>query len=335
MAEDRTVKTIEELERELNQVRDERDAARLLLERERQTISAMNDASESVARMEYHREEHRSGVEPRPHELAAAKAVDEWLAVEVGAKKHWWPSWEEMMALEREHSGSPVVDALRRITGLSLAPLSQVLDTVRFLTHVGGPWRARALRLLREAREALGATTDDDVPEMARSLLKRSSPGLRTWRFSEPNRNGEGWWVAFIDEAGCFSVLSDFGDFAHRWPSSPESLGEPNLVRFLARAGADYVLGKIARHDWFDAEASEKKVRAHLIERGDEEIAATVTIRNEVALWTAIYDFSIDDEDESIRRYELDFPPQARAFMANIWPRIVVQLKAAIARGDA
>lgn len=158
---------------------------------------------------------------------------------------------------------------------------------------------------------------------------------VKTWRFSEPNRNGEGWWIAFIDEAGCFSVLSDFGDYAYRWPSSPESLGAPNLVRAAVRFDGGYVLQKLADNDWFDAEATEKAVKQALVSRDDREVAEVVRIGNEFDLHTAVHDYDLHQEamDGELARY--DYPPQAREFIKQIWPRIVEQLKAAIERGDA
>lgn len=42
---------------------------------------------------------------------------------------------------------------------------------------------------------------------------------VTTWRYHMPNdrATGEGWAVCFLDSIGCFSVLSDYGDYGYRW----------------------------------------------------------------------------------------------------------------------
>lgn len=156
------------------------------------------------------------------------------------------------------------------------------------------------------------------------------SAPVKTWRFSEPNRKGEGWWIAFLDEAGALAVLSDFGDYAYRW--HPGALGEPNLVRFLARVDSDYVLRKVSpREDHLDCAATEMKVREAIVEEVDDAASDDVSINSERDLFTAVSDFGLDGSDVAVYRRD----PQAVAFIERVWPRIVAQLQAAIARGEA
>lgn len=52
---------------------------------------------------------------------------------------------------------------------------SQMLDEVRYLRHVQGPWRDKALRILSLVRKALGAPTEalEDMVETAAALRAR------------------------------------------------------------------------------------------------------------------------------------------------------------------
>lgn len=154
----------------------------------------------------------------------------------------------------------------------------------------------------------------------------------KTWRFSGPSISGEGWWVAFIDEAGCLAVLSDFGDYSFRW--NLRGIGEPNLVRFLVKCDSPYVLNKLARRDWFDADFAEKQVRDALRER-DGEDAAQPSISNEFDLHEAVVEHALYQQAADGDLTRMDFDPQAKAFIERVWPRIVKELKEAIGRGDA
>jgi hypothetical protein len=136
-------------------------------------MAATSAASDSLAFRKLLLEERRDGIAPHPLAAAAEEAVAAWLRHEHETNPGWWPSWEEMDALEKEHRGNPLTEVIRRICGLQYAPLSQVLDTLRFKYHVCGPWRSRALRKLSQAREALQCATEDDVPAAATGARER------------------------------------------------------------------------------------------------------------------------------------------------------------------
>lgn len=52
------------------------------------------------------------------------------------------------------------------------------------------------------------------------------------------------WAIAVVhDASGCLSLVTDYGNWSHRW--SQAGLGDRTLHTFLARAGADYVLRKV------------------------------------------------------------------------------------------
>lgn len=66
-----------------------------------------------------------------------------------------------------------------RAIGLQNAPLSQVLDTLRFKLFVCGPWRSRALSRLAAARAALECETEDDVPAAASRVRRERDEAIR------------------------------------------------------------------------------------------------------------------------------------------------------------
>jgi hypothetical protein len=172
--------TLATVQAERDEAIDQKDGAALLLEREREKARAIASNADADAWRKLIREEARSGAAPSALELAAEDAVTAWLDHERTTNPAWWPSWEEMSEIERAHRGHPLVDVIRRIVGLEGAPLSQVLDTLRFKYFVCGPWRARVLRKLSEARAALGCETEDDVPEAARRLAAERD-GMRAF----------------------------------------------------------------------------------------------------------------------------------------------------------
>jgi hypothetical protein len=142
----------------------------LLLEHEREKARSVSREADAEAWRKLSREEHRSGILPGELEVAADEAVQAWLRKERDTISAWWPSWSEMRDIESAHRGNPLADVIRRIVGLEGAPLSQILDTLRFKYFVCGPWRSRALDKLSQARVALGCQTEDDVPDAARKL---------------------------------------------------------------------------------------------------------------------------------------------------------------------
>lgn len=152
---------------------------------------------------------------------------------------------------------------------------------------------------------------------------------VKTWRFSEPSRRGDGWWIAFLDGAGALAIVSDYGDYSYRW--NPAALGAPNLVRFLVDTDSDYVMRKISpREDHLDCDATEKRIREILAERGDGE-SLDFGISNELDLYAACVDHDLEGEEVGV--YVRN--PQAVAFMKRIWPRIIAHMKRAIAEGEA
>lgn len=163
---------------------------------------------------------------------------------------------------------------------------------------------------------------------------------VQTWRYSIPSERGNGWAIAFVDSIGCFSVLSDYGDYGYRWPQA--GWGPGDFRRFLLQCNDDYILRKLARRDHYDGEATLRNVKDVILQnrrslewsadRAREEWSLLRTYddlerREDFARW---YDSTrIDCAYEHAR---VTFDPSALAFMTKVWPRITAAIREDLAR---
>jgi hypothetical protein len=68
---------------------------------------------------------------------------------------------------------------------------------------------------------------------------------VTTWRYYLPNDEMlEGWAIVFLDSIGCFSTVSDWGNYGYRW-DSPGSTGGTDFRQWLIERGDDYLLSKL------------------------------------------------------------------------------------------
>lgn len=155
------------------------------------------------------------------------------------------------------------------------------------------------------------------------------------WKQEIDGKVTEGWreWAIFVvhDELGLLSIVSAFGNWSHRW--APRNLGDPTLHHFLARTNADYVMGKLARHETWN-EYSFKKTKEALI----EELLANrrdgcITKEKARARFDELAQWEEDDGDYVTGNWEwpewvtdrwervCETPsPVAEAFKDQIWP---------------
>lgn len=90
------------------------------------------------------------------------------------------------------------------------------------------------------------------------------NPGPKVWRYAIPNNKYEGWAVLFIDEAGCFSILSDYGNWAYRW----NARGLPDGVtfrQFFLECEDEYLQRKLAPEKVYDRDSTYATIREEII----------------------------------------------------------------------
>lgn len=88
---------------------------------------------------------------------------------------------------------------------------------------------------------------------------------VQTWRYSLPNIRGEGWAIIFLDEIGCFSALSDWGNANYRWPD--HGWGEGDFRKFLLDCDDYYLTGKLGQgRKEYDPEGTLESVKGAIIQ---------------------------------------------------------------------
>ena len=163
---------------------------------------------------------------------------------------------------------------------------------------------------------------------------------MKTWRYSVPSENCEGWAILFLDDAGCFAVLSDYGNYAYRW--NARGFGSPGGIRpFLLGCDNGYLAGKLSPQKVYDGDATLRAVREYILERRRERDWTAERARDEWDLleWndldsefrfqTWLNDTKIEDPWEGLAQYALDI--HAAAFLERAWPRLKSLIQADLA----
>jgi hypothetical protein len=166
---------------------------------------------------------------------------------------------------------------------------------------------------------------------------------VTVWRYHLPSVNGEGWAIAFLDSIGCFSVLSDYGDYGHRWPEA--GWGPGGFREFFVQCGGSYVLGKIARREAYYAARTVRAVKDSILESRRHGNMTCERARDEWDLLRrheSLYsreDFAMWYQQTQIdEAYELavyDFSPQANGFMTHVFPRLQRAIREELAPGNS
>jgi hypothetical protein len=163
-------------------------------------------------------------------------------------------------------------------------------------------------------------------------------PAAQFWRYSFPNVKGEGWAIIFLDFAGCFAALSDYGDWSYRWNSRGFAEGE-DLRTFLVTCDDDYLMSKLGqgRKEYDGAGSFDAAKKAILSARRDGELEQEEAREEWDALHTfdelkAEYDFGmwyaqskISDAGECFRNR---YPQQLVEFLRLEMPRLREALRA-------
>jgi hypothetical protein len=161
----------------------------------------------------------------------------------------------------------------------------------------------------------------------------------KTWRYSIPSQKYEGWAILFLDDAGCFAVLSDYGNYAYRWNAN--GFGNPGGIRpFLLECDDSYLMGKIAPEREYDGKKTLKNVKAYILEtrrnrdmtkeRADDEwvlLEVHNDLESEFDLQGWHDETKIQDAwDHDFAEYR--FSDQAKAFFERAWPRLKACIQA-------
>jgi hypothetical protein len=151
------------------------------------------------------------------------------------------------------------------------------------------------------------------------------------------------WARIWITDDGCFSCLSDYGNYGHWW-------GSPGCEfrRFLTQVDSYYLTTKLqnGERDEYDGEATLAKVRRHIAaerrakrltgmeaKREHELLEKHDLLDGEHHLFCWWQESRLDWGDESPGAYRT--PIQLAAFVKEVWPLFVAQLRDELAREPA
>lgn len=163
---------------------------------------------------------------------------------------------------------------------------------------------------------------------------------VTTWRYHLPNDQSlEGWAICFLDSTGCFSVLSDWGNYGYRW--SANGWGPGDFRAFFVRCDDSYVIRKIARSDEYKPAETLLRVKRRILEGRRSGGWTRERAREE---WDILDGYEDLHRPEDFARwydhtkidcaYDLavyDFSGQAQAFMKRVMPRLRERIRADLA----
>jgi hypothetical protein len=169
--------------------------------------------------------------------------------------------------------------------------------------------------------------------------MSDSTSNVQTWRYHLPNVKGEGWAIAFLDAIGCFTVLSDYGNYGHRWPQAGWGPGDFRV--FFLQTDDDYVMRKLARRDTYYGDRTLRAVKERILECRRTEFRSREWARQEWDLldrYDRLYsreDFAmwythtrIEDPSE-LAVYDVD--SDVRGFIAHVLPRLREAIRSQLA----
>jgi len=155
----------------------------------------------------------------------------------------------------------------------------------------------------------------------------------QVWRYSFPNVNNyEGWAIIFLDSAGCFAALSDYGDWSYRWSVLGFAEGE-DIRKFLLTCDDDYLLRKLGQgRKEYDPEGTLESAKSAIIEarRDDrwtkdeardewDSLKTHDELRNEFDFGMWYSNTKVADAGEC---HQQRYPNQLKAFIKLEMPRL-------------
>lgn len=150
-------------------------------------------------------------------------------------------------------------------------------------------------------------------------------------------RNKTAWARIWITDDGCFTCLSDYGDYGHWW-THPGC----EFRKFLCKVELDYLIGKLSKGKRVrDDEETEKAIRRHICQ---VRRASYMTKEEAADEWALVGSTDFGDDGDIHHWFEetaitdahelimYQAPRQVVAFVNNIWPLFVQQLQAELER---
>jgi hypothetical protein len=183
----------------------------------------------------------------------------------------------------------------------------------------------------------------NDLTEWSKIIAEQAAedakkpPQIRTYRYAE---NGNGWYIAFMDNYGSLSILSDYGNYGYRWGSFG-AIEKDGFLRFLTGCDDSYILGKLAQgRSEYQDEPTLAAVKRKIIEYRRDRTLSKEQAREEWDLLREEYENLYTEFDYSrwAMRYGNELfnpeefavyekPQQAQAFVKNVWPRLIAAIK--------
>jgi len=155
---------------------------------------------------------------------------------------------------------------------------------------------------------------------------------MKTWRHSIPNVDHEGWAILFLDETGCFTALSDWGNVGYRWNQRglPEGV---DFRQFLLECDDAYITRKLGQNRTeYDPDATKKSIRQYILlrRRDSYDIRAKVRARDEWDYVDGMGDSPGDFErwmentgiGDPSELYCTRYVNEVTSFMKHAWPRL-------------
>lgn len=163
---------------------------------------------------------------------------------------------------------------------------------------------------------------------------------MTTWRYSIPNEKYQGWAILFLDDAGCFACLSDYGNYTYRW--NARGLGDARDLRdFIVTCDPEYILRKISQETVYDADRTLAAVQRAILEKRRwggwskerassewEAVKYCGYLSAEYQFQTWLEETSLKDAGELVRH---TYPAGALSFMAHAWPRLKALIQSDLA----
>lgn len=163
------------------------------------------------------------------------------------------------------------------------------------------------------------------------TVYKMRFDGTHTWANITLMDDGPG--------RGSIQIQSDYGDFSYFWGAMGEG---KDIRKFLisCKNDPDYLIGKMAKRDYYDQEASIAEVESFLrelhaqepIKKFDEvlEQVKNMPAENQYRFYDDLMEIEVLSDCLSDLEPVMDYDPQIKMFMERVFPKFIEILEAEI-----